>query len=71
MGLAAELPRAHDFAELAREHTTPGGINAQLHGLLQEAGMFHHVSIGLDRVYDRLRAARIRHGIPHGFPHGE
>ena len=57
-GLAAELDDARDFAQLAREHTTPGGINAQLHDFLREAGMFDRVGLGLDRVYDRLRAAR-------------
>jgi hypothetical protein len=57
-GLATELPGARDFAQLAREHTTPGGINAQLHDLLQASGTFDRISVGLDRVYDRLHAAR-------------
>lgn len=58
-GLSTELDDAHDFARLAREHTTPGGINAQLQGILHESGVFERIAFGLDRVYERLHNARV------------
>ena len=54
-GLAAQLhDDAPDFAELARDHATRGGINEQFLGVLEQARVFDTVSTGLDRVLDRL-----------------
>jgi pyrroline-5-carboxylate reductase len=54
-GLAAQLhDDAPDFAELARDHATRGGINEQFLGVLDQARVFDTVSTGLDRVLDRL-----------------
>jgi pyrroline-5-carboxylate reductase len=54
-GLAAQLRgRAPDFSELARDHATPGGINEQFLGGLEQAHVFDAVNIGLNRVLDRL-----------------
>jgi pyrroline-5-carboxylate reductase len=56
-GLAATLRSGEpDFATLAREHATPGGINEQFLGLLEQARVFDSVNLGLDRVLDRLEA---------------
>jgi pyrroline-5-carboxylate reductase len=54
-GLAAQLhDDAPDFAELARDHATRGGINEQFLGVLEQARVFDAVNTGLDRVLDRL-----------------
>jgi pyrroline-5-carboxylate reductase len=54
-GLAAQLhDDAPDFAELARDHATRGGINEQFLGVLQQARVFDTVASGLDRVLERL-----------------
>ena len=54
-GLAAQLHEdAPDFAELARDHATRGGINEQFLGVLDQARVFDAVSTGLDRVLERL-----------------
>jgi pyrroline-5-carboxylate reductase len=54
-GLAAQLhDGAPDFAELARDHATRGGINEQFLGVLEQARVFDTVGTGLDRVLDRL-----------------
>jgi pyrroline-5-carboxylate reductase len=54
-GLAGQLQdEAPDFAELARDHATRGGINEQFLGVLEQARVFDTVSTGLDRVLDRL-----------------
>ena len=54
-GLAKHLQAdAPDFAELARDHATRGGINEQFLGVLEQARVFDAVSTGLDRVLDRL-----------------
>jgi len=54
-GLAAQLhDEAPDFAELARDHATRGGINEQFLGALEQAQVFDAVSTGLDRVLARL-----------------
>jgi pyrroline-5-carboxylate reductase len=54
-GLAAQLhDDAPDFAELARDHATRGGINEQFLGVLEQARVFDTVSAGLDRVLERL-----------------
>lgn len=54
-GLATKLRgQEPDFEKLAREHATPGGINEQFLGLLEEAHVFDTIDLGLDRVLDRL-----------------
>jgi pyrroline-5-carboxylate reductase len=60
-GLAAQLRgQESDFAELARDHATAGGINEQFLGVLEQARVFDAVDTGLDRVLERLtrRSAR-------------
>lgn len=60
-GLAAQLRgQESDFAELARDHATAGGINEQFLGVLEQARVFDAVATGLNRVLDRLisRSAR-------------
>ena len=49
-GAAADLATASGFAELARQHATPGGQNEQLLAELREAGLFDAVSRGLERL---------------------
>ena len=54
-GLAQQLRgKETDFAELAREHATAGGINEQFLAGLEQAGVFAAVDAGLDRVLERL-----------------
>lgn len=54
-GLAAKLRGPErDFGKLARDHATPGGINEQFLGLLEQAHVFDAVDVGLNRVLDRL-----------------
>jgi len=51
-GLAAtETP---DFGELVAEHAPPGGGNAQLTALMQEAGVFEEMRRAVDIVHARL-----------------
>jgi pyrroline-5-carboxylate reductase len=52
-GLAANLRgQEPDFEKLARDDATPGGINEQFLGVLEQAPVFDVV--GLNRVLDRL-----------------
>jgi pyrroline-5-carboxylate reductase len=54
-GLADALRgREPDFAELARDYATAGGINEQFLGLLRQAHVFDTVDAGLNRILDRL-----------------
>lgn len=54
-GLASNLRgQEPDFRALARDHATPGGINEQFLGLLEQAHVFDAVDVGLNRVLDRL-----------------
>lgn len=54
-GLAGQLRgQAPDFAELARDHATQGGINEQFLGVLEQARVFDAVDSGLNGVLDRL-----------------
>ena len=54
-GLADTLRASHqDFASLAREHATPGGLNEQFSAALREAGTFETVGRTLDAVLERL-----------------
>ena len=56
-GLAAQLrDQAPDFAHLAKDHATRGGINEQFLGVLEQAGTFAAVDDGLNRVLERLRS---------------
>jgi pyrroline-5-carboxylate reductase len=55
-GLAEPTRSGKDFEELAREHATPGGINEQFRNELEQGGLFDGVSLGLQRVLDRLNA---------------
>jgi pyrroline-5-carboxylate reductase len=43
-----------DFAELVKEYAPPGGGNAQLTALLDEAGVFEAVRQALDTVHERF-----------------
>ena len=54
-GLAAQLhDQEPDFATLARDHATRGGINEQFLGVLAQARVFDAVDVGLSRVLERL-----------------
>jgi pyrroline-5-carboxylate reductase len=53
-GLATALGSGQDFEKLVRDHTTPGGINELFLTILNEAGVFEDVSLGLQHVLDRL-----------------
>jgi len=45
---------AVDFGALTHEHQTPGGINEQFLGVLEQAGTFKTVEGGLNQVLERL-----------------
>ncbi|MDV6376615.1 NAD(P)-binding domain-containing protein [Deinococcus arenicola] len=45
---------AVDFGALAHEHQTPGGLNEQFLGVLEQAGIFRAVEGGLNQVLERL-----------------
>ncbi|QLG12845.1 NAD(P)-binding domain-containing protein (plasmid) [Deinococcus sp. D7000] len=45
---------AVDFGALSHEHQTPGGLNEQFLGVLEQAGMFREVEGGLNQVLQRL-----------------
>lgn len=54
-GLAKPLRgQAPDFAALARDHATLGGINEQFLAALEQARVFDAVDTGLEAVLDRL-----------------
>jgi pyrroline-5-carboxylate reductase len=55
-GLAEPTQSGERFEDLAHEHATPGGINEQFRNELEQAGLFEAVSLGLQRVLDRLNA---------------
>jgi pyrroline-5-carboxylate reductase len=55
-GLAEPTRSGEPFEQLAREYVTSGGINEQFLSGLEQDGTFEHVSIGLQRVLDRLNA---------------
>ena len=55
-GLAEATRSGERFEQLAREHATTGGINEQFLNDLEQAGAFEHVSLGLQRILDRLNA---------------
>jgi pyrroline-5-carboxylate reductase len=55
-GLAEATRSGESFEQLAREHATPGGINEQFRNELEQGGTFEHVSLGLQRILDRLNA---------------
>jgi pyrroline-5-carboxylate reductase len=53
-GLAEATRSGERFEELAREHATSGGINEQFLNELEQGRTFEHVSLGLQRILDRL-----------------
>lgn len=56
--LTDELSRPEvDFAALAQAHTTPGGLNEQFAGDLEQVGLADAVRRGLDRIHARVRSA--------------
>jgi pyrroline-5-carboxylate reductase len=55
-GLAEATRSGESFEQLAREHATSGGINEQFRNDLEQGGMLDGVSLGLQRVLDRLKA---------------
>jgi pyrroline-5-carboxylate reductase len=55
-GLAEPTRSGQPFERLAREHATSGGINEQFAKELEQRGLFEDVSLGLQRVLDRLNA---------------
>jgi pyrroline-5-carboxylate reductase len=57
-GLAEATRSGHGFEQLAREHATPGGINQQFLNELEQGRLYEDVSLGLQRVLDRLNANR-------------
>jgi pyrroline-5-carboxylate reductase len=55
-GLTEATRSGESFEQLAREHATSGGINEQFLNELEQAGTFENVSLGLQRILDRLNA---------------
>jgi pyrroline-5-carboxylate reductase len=53
-GLARALDSGQEFEELVRAHMTPGGTNELFLTILNEAGVFEDVRLGLQRVLGRL-----------------
>lgn len=53
-GLATALGSGQDFEQLARDHSTPGGINELFLTILNEAGVFENVGLRLQHVLDTL-----------------
>lgn len=45
-----------DFERLAKEHTTPGGINEEFRRIMTEKGVWETVEGGLDQIRRRLEA---------------
>ena len=52
-----QAPESPDFAELVKEHAPPGGGNAQLTALMEEAGVFEAMARAVDEVHRRLTGA--------------
>jgi pyrroline-5-carboxylate reductase len=57
-GLAEATRSGERFEQLAREHATSGGTNEQFLNELEQGGLFEGVSLGLQRILDRLNATR-------------
>jgi pyrroline-5-carboxylate reductase len=58
-GLATALRDGRQsFDQLARDHATPGGLNEQFLGILNEAQTFGTVEFGLRRILERLEGRR-------------
>ena len=55
-GLAEATRSGERFEQLAREHATSGGLNEQFLNGLEQGGTFEQVSLGLQRVLDRVNA---------------
>jgi pyrroline-5-carboxylate reductase len=43
------------FSELSQEFSTPGGLNEQMTGDLNEKGVFAAQARALDRILERIR----------------
>ena len=54
-GALGQLSGGGDFADLAAEYATPGGVNEQVARDLREAGAFEALGRALDRAHERLR----------------
>jgi pyrroline-5-carboxylate reductase len=54
-GLAPSLREYEPFADLIRDHATPGGLNERFRALLQDAGMETAVGAALDQVLARVQ----------------
>ena len=52
-GATAGFAHSADFAELARQHATPGGLNERLAAALRRAGVYQTVERGLDELLGR------------------
>jgi pyrroline-5-carboxylate reductase len=64
-GVAERLASGDDLEALVHAHATPGGNNERFDSLLQQAGVFDHVSRSLSAVYQRLTAVEsTRAGLP-------
>jgi len=49
-----------DFERMAKEHTTPGGINERFRQILTEQGVWDAVEGGLEQIRERLEARAAR-----------
>lgn len=47
-----------DFEQMAKEHTTPGGINQRFRQILTEQGVWETVDGGLEQIRQRLEGRR-------------
>jgi pyrroline-5-carboxylate reductase len=57
LGLTKTASLSSDsFLELAARHTTPGGINHQVHERLKAEGVFLSYGHALDQVLERLKS---------------
>lgn len=54
----AERETDATFSELRVDHSTPGGLNQQLHEVFSDNGGNHAIHSGLDSVSERIRSAR-------------
>lgn len=54
----AERAKGISFADLRVEHSTPGGLNQQLHEVFSESGGSDAIHTALDSVAGRIRDAR-------------
>jgi pyrroline-5-carboxylate reductase len=55
--IGEQLRAGRPFEELARDHTTAGGLNEQFRAGFEQAGVFDEVRRGLDAVLRRVSGA--------------